>query len=165
MTKSIPLTKGKFAIVDDEDFEWLNQWVWHAEKSGNTFYAVRNKTIGYKRKTVLKMHRVIMNTPEGMETDHIDMDGLNNQKSNLRNATKAQNRKNRIVQRNNHTGYKGVGKDGRYYRARIKVNGKTKLLGYFVTAKEAAWAYDEAAAKYHGEYARLNFPERDFTVV
>lgn len=161
--KSIPLTQGKVTLVDDEDYEYLNQWKWHTEKSdgGNTYYAVRNIQLGFKKRTTTKMHRVIMNTPTDMQVDHIDMNGLNNQRSNLRNVTQSQNQRNREVQRNNQTGYKGVGrtKNKRRFRARIKIGRQSIVLGYFLDAKEAALAYDEAAKKYHGEFARLNFPQ------
>lgn len=92
--KEIKLTQGKVVLVDDEDYEYLNQFKWYALKNHRTYYAQRVIQNNYIKRT-LKMHRVIMDTPCGLEVDHIDGDGLNNQKCNLRNCTFAENRKNR----------------------------------------------------------------------
>jgi hypothetical protein len=158
MAKEIELTQGKVAIVDDEDYEWLNQWHWYAAKYGKTFYAARNEGTFPLKKTIY-MHCVIMNTPAGMRIDHKDLNGLNNTRNNLRNSTHAQNKQNAGKYSNNTSGYKGVSWHKRIekYTAQIVVNGKRINLGYFYDLKDAALAYDEAAKKYHGPFAKLNF--------
>jgi hypothetical protein len=156
--KIIPLTQGKFATVDDDMYEYLNQWKWHVNRGRNTWYACRGD--GWRRK-VLSMHRVIMNTPDGVLVDHINGDGLDNRKANLRNCTNTENQRNSNKQINNSSGYKGVYLDKRRdkYFAQITVNNKALHSGYFRTAKEAARAYDEMAKKHFGEFARLNSPD------
>ena len=153
--KEIDLTQGKKAIVDDEDFEWLSQWKWCYD--GN--YAVRHSpTVNGKRRPIW-MHREIMKTPEGMETDHRDMDKINNRKENLRICLLSENQRNRVAYANNTSGYKGVtwNRRDKEWRAQITVESRIIQLGGFRTAEEAALAYDEAALKYHGEFARGNF--------
>lgn len=160
--KEIPLTHGLVALVDDEDFEWLSQWRWAARKGRNTFYAMRQ--VGkYPFDKNVHMHREIMQTPNGMVTDHIDKNGCNNQRSNLRVCTDTQNKANRGKQCNNTSGFKGVTwnkYEGRWV-SKIEVSGKTLSLGYFSDPEIAARAYDEAAKKYHGEFANLNFGGND----
>jgi hypothetical protein len=160
--RRIPLTQGKYAIVDPEDFERLNKHKWHAVKSGSTFYAIR--CVGpAKRTTYIRMHREILHPPDHLVVDHINHNGLDNRKANIRPATRAQNNFNRLIAKgkNSSSKYKGVSwkKDRKKWRARIHVNGRYKFLGYFKEEKQAAKAYDEAAKKYHGEFASLNFPE------
>lgn len=148
--KRIKLTQGKFALVDDADYEMLNKWKWCAIKSGKNFYAQRYHSI--------IMHREILQTPKGLETDHIDGNGLNNQRSNLRIATHSQNGKNRGKCNNNTSGFKGVSwnKKNKRWQANIKINGKRKYLGEFTSKELAHIAYCEACTKYHGEFANLN---------
>jgi hypothetical protein len=165
--KVIPLTKGQRALVDDEDFEHLSQWSWSAAWSpkGNKYYAVRGVYIGVvkgkKRYRQIKMHRQILGvTDPKVEVDHADNDGLNNQRYNLRDGSKSNNMCNRSKTRANTSGYKGVSvvkySTPRPYVATIKINSKQKHLGVYPTALLAAKAYNEAAIKYHGEFARLN---------
>jgi hypothetical protein len=164
--KEIPLTKGKVAIVDDDDYEYLRQFKWYYADR----YAARGQWIGdirysngkQKLKTI-RMHRVIMNTPGGMETDHINGNKLDNRKENLRICTGVQNRRNRVKYKNNSIGYKGVfikkkhkNKTFESICAQICVNKKIIHLGTFKTPEEAAKAYNEAAIKYYGEFAQLN---------
>lgn len=156
--KEIKLTQGKIALVDDEDFEYLNQFKWYALKNRNTYYAQRMKTINGKERAI-KMHRIIMNTPKGIETDHRDHNGLNNQKYNLRNITFGQNRMNRLKNKNGSSQYKGVTYNNGYLIAQIKADGILHRLGSFDNEKDAAIAYNEAAIKYHGEFASLNVIE------
>jgi len=145
--KSIPLSQGKFALVDDDDYEWISKKKWYFRGNG---YAAHRGVL---------MHRAILKTPKGMSTDHIDGNKLNNQKSNLRICTHTENIQNSKRNSGNVSGYKGVSQDkarGRW-RAYIKSNKRMIHLGYFLTAEDAAHAYDEAARKYHGEFARTNF--------
>ena len=106
------------------------------------------------------MHRVIAGTPDGMETDHRDGDTLNNLPDNLRNCTNIQNQCNRGKQANNKSGFKGVTwyKRSKIWRVQIKVYGKVIHLGYYLIPEQAARAYDKAAKKYFGEFAKLNYP-------
>lgn len=161
MTKEIELTQDKVALVDDEDFEWLSQWKWHAYWDGHNWYAKRAERMisnGRRQRTV-NMHRTIMNVSQSDKVDHVDGNGLNNQRHNLRVATHQQNVCNRSLYCNNSSGYKGVGwhKQHQKWHAKIQNNGKRIHLGYFDTALEAARAYDEAAKDIHGEFARINF--------
>lgn len=158
MTKSIPLTRGKFAIVDDEDFEELSKHKWYCSIAG---YAIRSIYVGRKQQTKIWMHREIIHTPPDMQTDHINGNRLDNRRGNLRICTSCGNSKNRKLNKNNISGFKGVAWDKKHKRwwVHIKTNGNQKHLGYFDDTVQAAHAYDEAAKKYHGEFARLNFPE------
>lgn len=183
--KLIPLTKtgknaGKyFAQVDDEDFEYLNQWNWHASVRLHGVYAIRSvwdTTIkGDKKK--IRMQRAIMNPPEGMVVDHIDHNPLNNQKNNLRICTRKQNSQNRSpLKRETSSKYIGVKWAKRnhkhklrfgelktychgYWVARVKADKKEYHLGYFKDEKEAALAYNQKAKELFGEFANLNVIE------
>ena len=151
--KEIPLTQGKVAIVDDEDFEYLNQWKWFYAEG----YALR-RVAGLRGKQV-RMHREILRTPLGLETDHINGNGLDNRKINLRICSNKQNQGNRKIGQNNTTGCKGIWYDPKrkkHWRAAIKTNMHTKTIGYFSTAEEAAIAYDNMAKEFFGEFARTN---------
>lgn len=151
--KKIPLTQGKFAIVDDDMFEELSKFKWHFSRFG---YAVRKPYSG--RGKNFYMHRVIAGTPEGMSTDHINGDKLDNRRSNLRICSTSSNMRNRGKQNNNTSGYKGVFWSipaGRW-RAQIVVNKKSIHLGLYDTTEEAASAYNVAAKEYFGEFANLN---------
>lgn len=152
--KKIELTKGKFAIVDDEDFDFLNQWEWCYTSSG---YAMRTVKIDGKDQFIL-MHRLINGTPKGMYTDHKNGDGLDNRKINLRNATNSNNQMNRINLPGGTSAYRGVSwaSKARKWKSAIKLNQKSINLGYFDDESEAAKAYNDAAEKYHGVFARLN---------
>lgn len=154
--KLIPLTQGKFAQVDDEDFEELNKYKWYAWKKGNTFYAARN-THTNKKWTMALMHRTILNIPPKMVCDHIDGNGLNNQKENLRITTRQQNVRNHIhANRDNKLGIKGVYFDERRKKfvAKIMFNGKKIFLGHFNVSGDADDIYRTAEKKYYGEFAR-----------
>jgi len=154
MSKKISLTRGLFTTVDDTDFEWLNQWKWYAMNNKSTFYAVRNA--GWPIQKRIWMHRLIMNTPNELEVDHKDGNGLNNTRENLRNCTHAQNGKNNKERINNSSGSKGIHwRNGKWY-ARIMVDSKSIHLGCFSNKDEATHAYSEAVKKYHGEYTRIN---------
>ncbi len=158
----IPLTQGKYAIVDPDDFYWLSRHKWTASRVYTKFYAVRSelcRTSG-KRKS-LRMHREIAHTPEGLECDHINGNSLDNRKANLRSATRQQNCWNSRKRRpKSLSKYKGVSysKRGRPWKAQLIVDGKRIYLGSFDKEKAAAKAYDAAAKKYFGDFAALNFP-------
>ncbi len=164
--KHILLTQGKFAIVDDEDYEWLNQYKWSAHKTKyGGFMAIR--TSKRPQRKMIYMHRQIMNCPKEMDVDHQNHNTLNNLKSNLRICTRSQNCQNSKICKNNSSGYKGVTwfnqrkyKDKKYkgkWRAQITHNNKNFHLGLFNNKTDAAKAYDIAAIKYFGEFANLNF--------
>jgi len=159
--RRIPLTQGKFAIVDPQDYERLRAIKWHANQGPQTWYAVHSLTNGRnaKRKN-LQMHNLVLDVPPGMYADHVNHNGLDNRKANLRAVTHTQNvwhrRKFRPPSRSK---YKGVdwAKDMKRWRARIRVNGKRIYLGSFENELDAAKAYDAAARKHHGDFAVANF--------
>jgi hypothetical protein len=152
--KQISLTQDKFALVDDQDYGFLMQWKWYALMPNKVFYAVR--CVWKNSKTIL-MHQIIAKRM-GLKgnIDHKDTDGLNNQRINLRVATKSQNGANHGINKTNTTGYKGVWKVRQRFRAGIMLNQKSIHLGYYSTLEEAAKAYNKAALEYFGKFARLN---------
>lgn len=152
--QKIPLTQNQYAVVDDDDYEFLSKKNWSAQWSPFTesYYAVSEEN--GKR---IHMHAIVNKTPLGMQTDHVDRNTLNNCKSNLRSVTASQNNMNKDKQKNNTSGFKGVVKHGNNWRARIKINKKLYSLGTFKTPEEAAQAYDDAAKKYFKDFAILNF--------
>lgn len=150
--KSIPLTQGMFAIVDDGDFDYLMQWKWNYDGR----YAKRGIT-GNKKAANMYMHAQIMQTPKGMQTDHINKNTLDNRRCNLRICTKNENMRNRGKNKNNTSGYKGVAKCGNNWVAYIIVDRKKIHIGVFKSILDAAKAYDAAAKTYHKEYSNTNF--------
>jgi hypothetical protein len=164
--RTVPLggakAAGRVALVDDEDYELVMQHRWtirEVRRRGRTWgpYAITNITRDGFRTTIF-MHNLIMGC---RRIDHMNSDGLDNQRSNLRQATNGQNMHNRRPNVNNHSSqYKGVGWYPRYGKwvARIRVDGKRRCLGYFADEQEAAQAYDAAAILAFGEFARPNFP-------
>lgn len=167
--RRIRLSQGKYAIVDPEDFERFTYQKWRATKSGNTYYAIRSTTVSGKRSFEM-MHRLIMQEqlakiPKALRgeivIDHINHNGLDNRKANLRLASRAENRRNQRPGGRGSSKYKGVTyrkRDG-IYLAAIRAGRKRIYLGCFKSEIEAAKAYDEAAKKYHGDFASPNFPE------
>lgn len=150
----IRLTRGKVALIDDADFDLVGRHKWCADQIGTNWYAVRR----VNGKRVYLHHTLMPGCPEGMVRDHVDRDGLNNQRSNLRLATRGQNGAN-CGKKRPHTLYKGVSARGGRYGARIGANYRYYSLGRYDTPEQAARAYDAAARKLHGEFAALNFPE------
>ena len=155
MSKEIQLTRGQKTIVDDEDYEYLMQWKWHCNDGG---YAVRRTPKGPVQ--AVRMHRQLLNAPDGLEVDHINGNRLDNRRCNLRLVTRSQNQINRARPIDSKSKYKGVSYDWirriPAWKALIRVDGKVVRIGLFKTEREAALAYNEAAKKYHGEFARLN---------
>ena len=157
--KTIRLSNGMEAMVDDEDYEALMKWKWtaHYHTTSKLWYVERN--CGGK---TLSMHRQLMNVPANMCVDHKDRNTLNNQKSNLRIATRAQNNANRTASRSCLTSkFLGVAfeSDRKKWTARIRKDGRGYRLGSFKTEREAAQAYNTAAMRFHGEFASLNVLE------
>jgi hypothetical protein len=159
--RRIPLTLGKFAIVDPEDYDRLRKYKWHAQQSDRTFYAVHSLTNGKREpRRNLQMHNLVINVPAGMYCDHINHNGLDNRKANLRPVSGVQSVwHRRKFKRPSRSKYKGVdwSADMKRWRVRIRVSGKRIYLGSFENEIDAAKAYDCAAKKYHGEFAVLNF--------
>lgn len=146
---------GRYFIFDNEDLDLLKDYHWSVDKY--RYAQGFNKSNGKK----VKLHRLLLNTPDNIIVDHINGQPWDNRKSNLRCATQHQNTQNSAMPSSNTTGYKGVCFDKRKkkYLASIHPNGKTKFLGYFSNPQDAAKAYDKAAVLYFGEFARLNFAE------
>lgn len=145
--RTIELTQGMFAQVDDEDYDWLNQWKWYAIEKENGFYA--------RRADGAYMHNLVFGVKKEMIVDHINHGTLNNQKNNLRHATVPQNQYNQKP-RGGTSEYKGVGKYKGSYRAKITLNYKTINIGLFDNEIACANAYNYFARRLFGEFARLN---------
>lgn len=162
--KTIPLTKGKVALVDDADFELIGQFKWHAvqpDRPNGTFYAARRDRAQKGRYVYL--HRVLLGLELPTEVDHRDGDGLNNQRCNLRVCDSTQNRANQRMQvKKVGCGFKGVTRGsaasgmGDKWIAYVESHGRRQYLGYFTTAEAAAAAYDTKAVELFGEFARTN---------
>lgn len=154
--KEISLSQGKVALVDDIDYEFLMQWKWFVSKGRYTWYAYRAVKKGEEIHSQQEiMHRALT----GYQlTDHIDGNGLNNQRVNLREATESQNRSNMKSNSHNTTGYRGVvwDKTRSKWRAQIQVQGRMRNLGRYESADDAARAYNTAAIEGFGEFAVLN---------
>lgn len=144
MTKKIKLTQGKYAIVDNDDFDKLNQWKWWVDYRG---YAVRDVG-GRKNKKRILMHRLINNTPKGLSTDHINRNKLDNRRKNLRTVNQSQNLFNTGLPKNNTSGYKGIQWYKNRWVARIKVGYKSIYLGRYIKLQHAIKARKEAELKY-----------------
>jgi hypothetical protein len=156
--KLIHLTQGLVAIVDDEDFERISKFKWHASASRNGRFDAAHKSNDVRRSIL--MHRLILYAPHGKEVDHINGDTLDNRRNNLRLAARDQNGQNRKIPRNNTSGFKGVifDKQDRCWKARIRFRGKQYHLGYFDTPEAAGQQYDRAARLFFRQFARTNFP-------
>lgn len=148
--KHIALSQGKYATVDEEDFEVLNQWKWSLLVTKNRMYAVSGNIL---------MHRLLLRAPKGKDVDHKNGDGLDNRRENIRTCTHAQNMMNTKRYKSNKSGFKGV-----YYlryskknpwAASIQLKGRREFLGLFPSKERASEAYNEAALKGAGEFARI----------
>lgn len=171
--KVIALTQDKFALVDDHDFERVSQFKWQAYKRKNgLWHAARTVKSGGVKSTIY-MHRFLMDAPPQVEVDHCDGDGLNNQRHNLRAATKRQNARNRWhrVRGSKTSQFHGVHFTAKFRRWQAHIcagaidgkgHAKQIYLGRFLSEEEAARAYDRAALKHFGDFAKTNFPRRDY---
>lgn len=149
-----------YAIVDDDDEGYVSQFTWYGLAKETTYYACRRGSIhGNKPNTSIFLHRELMNVLEtpNIEVDHIDNNGLNCVRSNMRLATRSQNARNNNVRRGK-TGYIGVRKRNSLYIAYAHVDGKYTYVGTFSTDVEAAQARDQYVIERYGEFNRLNFP-------
>lgn len=144
------------SLVDDEDFDYLSQWKWHAKRGKTTFYAATNGRKGDDFQ-YMRMHRLIMSPPISMQVDHRDRDGLNNQKSNLRICNNGENKQNSLGWRKSTSVFKGVSANGLRWAAQLQKGEKNIWLGRFSNEIDAAVAYDFMAKKVFGEFARTNF--------
>lgn len=151
--RQIELTQGKIALVDDEDAGRVSLYPWHAVKIREEFYAAT--TISGRR---MYLHRFITEAPRGFDVDHVNHDGLDNRRKNLRVCTHQQNLVNQKKQSGRSSRYKGVtwDKSRNRWRAQTKVLGRAVYLGYFRSEIQAAGAYDNFMRDLHGEYALLN---------
>lgn len=157
--KEIKLTQGKVTKVDDHLFDELNKYKWYASKMNGQYYVVRWDRPNGKRRVLLLMHRVILGiTDRNVHVDHKDLDPLNNQLYNIRQATHKENSRNRGITKRSTCGFKGVfwEKCANKWRAQLHIDRKKIHLGLFNDINDAARAYNAAAIKYHGEFARLN---------
>ena len=155
--KKIFLPHGKYTIVDDEDFEWLNQWKWHC-RGGYACRTINIKTDSGRRTTkYISMHREILGVAGRSEVDHRDLDKLNNTKSNLRVSSRSENMMNQGVRKDNRSGYKGI-RQTKYktFEVRVCSKGKSIQVGTFRKLEDAIIAHSNAVKIYHGEFSRPN---------
>jgi hypothetical protein len=161
--KLIPLTKGRFALVDDSDYPWLSQLRWCYSSDGYAVNYYRDEYGIYHRRS---MHRLIMArmleqfVPPDLQVDHINHDRIDNQRNNLRLATRSQNQAYKKLQVSNSTGYKGVIWNRSKWEVRIRYQGRKLYLGRYDDPIQAALVYDGAARLLYQEFAGLNFPQR-----
>lgn len=154
----MPLTQGKVALVDDEDYKWLSVFKWYpiTNKAGNTYAWTGVKQLDGKWKTK-RMHRMILEAPDGVQVDHVNHEGLDNRRANIRLCTASQNLCNRRKIKDTTSIYKGVYwcPRNKKWRAQIYRHG-TVHLGMFTHQEDAAEAYNKAALSYYGAFAHLN---------
>jgi predicted nucleic acid-binding Zn ribbon protein len=164
-TAIVPLTQGKFTLIDVADWPLVVERKWHAQRHGRTLYACSESCDGSDERGAISMHDLLMRPKPGRVVDHWDHDGLNNRRSNLRVCKQVQNTANR--RKSDYRGgnatsrFKGVSWDKRIrrWRAGIKIEGQTHYLGSHRSEEDAARAYDAAALRHYGEFAKLNLPE------
>ena len=159
--RRIYLGEGKWTYLDQEDYYQLRHYKWVVNGTGNNLYAVRLKLVSPKKTWMIYMHREIMKPTDSRFVDHRNCDSLDNRRSNLRFATRAENVHNRRKRKNATSQFIGVNfyKPRSNWECRIMHQGKSIRIGRFDSEIEAARAYDEAAKRLFGEFARLNFPQ------
>lgn len=157
-TVRIPLTQGKYALIDEEDYPLVGQHRWHTRRCNHLWYAQRNVAAGPGKQKKISMHQEILGLGPGVLCDHKNGNGLDNRRSNLRPANYTQNAQNKSGRAR--SGFKGVYffKRPKKWMAQITSGQNRLFLGYFHTAEEAAHAYDRKARELFGPYARVNFP-------
>ncbi len=156
--------ENSYAMVDDDDYDYLMQWKWNVRKNNRNSYATRHEWHNGQAFHI-NMHKVVIDAKKGTIVDHVDRNGFNNQKKNLRLATHSQNMANRRVKEGGTSSYMGVRKKTikrlnhvyETYLAQIQKDKKFYHIGSFKTEVEAAIAYDKKAKELHGEFANLNF--------
>ncbi len=164
MTVEVPLANGRgVALVDDEDADLVTGLYWYLDRHGRPDGVAHAATRLPDTKALVRMHRLILGPPAGIQVDHRNGNGLDNRRANLRLATDRQNKGNAGLRSNNTSGFKGVTwcRQTNRWKARIGNSeaGSRGWLGRFATAEDAARAYDAAAVEFFGEFAILNFPE------
>lgn len=159
----VKLTRGLVTIIDAEDLELVSQWKWYATRGQNTDYATRKQRVDEVQKTII-LHRFLLNAPYVMHVDHINGNGLDNRRANLRLCTPSENLRNRQKPKGCRSEFKGVSKNRdrwkKSWRATIQIN-KKPCVKSFPTEIEAALWYDEMAREHFGEFAKLNFPNSE----
>lgn len=153
--RRIELTKGLSTLIADEDYKEVSKYSWYAHKGRHTFYAARRGA----GKVFIYLHRFLLSAQPNELVDHVNGDGLDNRRQNLRTCSMSQNSGNQHRLRTDNTsGYRGVHQDKRdgSWIAQIRGGGKVRHLGTFKNAKDAAKAYNEAALRQYGEFAKLN---------
>jgi hypothetical protein len=166
--RKIYLGEGEFTIVEPPDYYAFAQFKWFLWGSGYNFYAVREVKIGPNKTRRSYLHREIMKPRKGRVIDHRNVNSLDNRRDNLRHATRAQNNYNRRKTRKKTTSrFIGIHLEKRdcNWKVQIRNQGKLIYIGRYDNEIDAARAYDCAALKYHGEFARLNFPREDYVKV
>lgn len=156
--QKIKLTKGYWAIVDNKDYKYLSQWKWYYSNGYAVREIGRNKL--QPKRVIIRMHRLINKTPKGKETDHKNLNTLDNRRCNLRSCSRANNTYNRLKRNQKTTSkYKGVSlfKQTNKWRAYLNKKGKQIHLGFFKTEIAAAKAYDKAVKRYFKQFAKTNF--------
>lgn len=152
--KTIPLSQGKVAIVDDADYEWLSQWKWSLCNSKG--YAIRRERVG-SRRLMIRMHRLVTQALPGELVDHINGDTLDNRRDNLRICTIIESNRNRGKASGKTSRFLGVYRKGNRWVAQIGIGRRYTTIGCYEAEEDAAHAYDSAARDAFGSFARLNF--------